>query len=414
MIALALLALSASAEDAPPAASAPETAPAAPAASVTVDPSPYPGAFDRAPAFHFKTRLPGPRLNSATHSEWSTPVLFGDWVVLGSASGHALYALSRRDGSVVREFPAEAAVEAPAVVLQDRVFFSDSGGNTFAYTLDGTLLWKHDGNAPVLVSPTVTSDGTRVIVTNVDDLAIALDTATGELVWQYRAKRDMTRQAELSLYAAPRALIVEGGASGPQVILGFSSGTLVAVDLATGEELWKRTVGEGRYPDLVSDPVVLGSDLFSSGYFLPLVAIDLPTHNVRWRLDVGAARAPRIVQREGQQAVLYHPGSDGKLRAVATVTGAELWTWDSGTSGALTSPVPTDAGLIVGSSEGAVYLIDEATGSEIWRWHEPWLLRGLSAEPVVEGRQLMFVTNAGFLYSLLVPQRSPPREAPWP
>lgn len=384
----------------------------------TIEPvSAYPGTFDDPPALHFKARLPGPRMNSASHSEWSTPVLTAEHVLVGSASGKALYALSRRDGSLVEEYPADASVEAPAALLGDTLVFSDTGGNTFAYRLDGTLRWKHDGNAPVLVAPTLTSDGTRVIVTNVDDLAIALDANTGELVWQYRAKRDMTRQAELSLYAAPRALIVDSpdGDGKSEVILGFSSGTLVALDLESGEELWKRTVGEGRYPDLVSDPVVLGSDLFSSGYFLPLVAIDLPTHNVRWRLDVGAARAPRVVQREGQQPVLFHPGSDGKLRAVATLTGAELWTWDSGTSGALTSPIPTDAGLVVASSEGSIYIVDEDTGKEVWRWHEPYLLRGLSAEPAIEGRQLMFVTNAGFLYSMLVPQTSPaPNTKPWP
>ncbi|MEQ1572022.1 MAG: PQQ-binding-like beta-propeller repeat protein, partial [Myxococcota bacterium] len=367
---------------------------------------PFPGVFDHPPALQYRVALPGGRLNAATHSEWSSPLLVGDWVVVGSAAGQAMYALSRRDGTLVRTFPADASVESPAAVRGSKVVFSDSGGNTWCYDLDGTLVWRHDGNAPVLVAPTIDPDGKVAIVGNVDDLAVALDLSTGALVWQYQAKRDATRQAELSLFAAPRPAIVDG-----KVYLGFSSGTLVAVDLATGEEQWKRSVGEGRYPDLVSDPVVSGNDVYASGYFKPLVAVDLPTHNVRWRVDAGAARSPTLIDGADGSKVLIHPGSDGTLRAIATLTGAELWRWSSGTSGALTSPVVTPAGLVVGSSAGSIYLVDPATGDELWRWHEPYLLQGLSSEPAVEGRQLVFTSNAGFLYSLLAPLPSPSEPA---
>jgi outer membrane protein assembly factor BamB len=364
---------------------------------------PYPGSFDAPPVFQFRVPLPGGRLNSASHSEWSAPVLHGDWVFVGAAAGHAMYALSRTSGSLIRTFDAETSVESAAAIGTDRVYSSDTGGTTYCYAFDGTLEWQHDGSAPVLVAPTLTPDGKLVVVTNVDDLAVALDTATGALVWQYRGKRDATRQAELSLYAAPRAAVV-----GDDVLLGFSSGTLAAVELATGEEVWKRGVGEGRYPDVVSDPVAGGTDVYASGYYKPLVAIDLPTHNVRWRLDIGAARAPYLDPTTPGGPTLYHPGSDGRLRAVATLTGAELWSWNSDTNGALTAPVPTPAGLLLGSSDGLIYLVDPATGDEAWRWHEPYLLRGLSSEPAVSGRQAIFVSNAGYLYALVVP-REPTR-----
>lgn len=368
------------------------------------------GDFDRPPAFEWRVRLPGPRLNAASHAEWSDPVFAGDLVLVGSAAGTALYALSRDDGSVVHEFPAENSVEASAVAVGDKVWFGDTGGNTYCYDLDdGSLVWKHDGNAPILVAPVVVEDGSKVLVTNVDDLAVALNAATGELVWQYRAKRDLTRQAELTLYAAPRARVADGIA-----VFGFSSGTVVGVDLETGEEAWKRSVGEGRYPDIVADPVAVGTDLYTSGYFKPLVAIDLPSHNVRWRVDAGAAHAVAVDERPDGQTVLYHPGSDGILRAVVALTGAELWTWSSGSSGALTAPVITDAGLLVASSETSIWLVDPETGETLWRWHEPWMLRGISADPAVDGRQAVFVTNAGYLYSLVVPRPSPEPEPAWP
>jgi len=372
-------------------------------------PATYPGTFHEAPAFHFRAELPGGHLNAASHAEWGDPVVVGEHVLVGAAAGQGLYVLSRRDGTLVRVFGAGNSVEAPPAVVDGVVYFSDTGGNTFAYTLEGQRLWRHDGSAPILSAPAVVEG--KVVITNVDDLAVALDQASGTLIWQVKAKRDLTRVAELALYAAPEVVVVPGKEGSPsEALLGFSTGTLLGVDLETGEERWRREVGEGRYPDLVSAPVLGGADVYTAGYFEPLVAIDQASHTVRWRLDVGGAFRP-VLSSDG--AILYHPATDGTMRAVATLTGAVLWTWESGTTGAITSPRITDAGLVVASSEGSVYLIDPDTGEERWRWHEPYLLRGVSSVPVVDGRQLLFVSNAGFLYSMLVPQDRPTRPL-WP
>ena len=88
---------------------------------------------------------------------------------------------------------------------------------------------------------------------------------------------------------------------------------------------------------------------------------------------------------------------------------------DSGSSGALTTPVLTGAGLAVGSSDGGLYLIDPRTGKEVWHYHESVRLLGVSSSPTVDGRQLLFVSNAGYLYSMICP--SPDRyeaDTPYP
>ena len=193
-------------------------------------------------------------------------------------------------------------------------------------------------------------------------------------------------------------MVVEG-----VVLLGFSDGSLVALDRARGDVLWDRRIGEGRYPDLVAAPVVWRTDVYASGYFEPLVAIDLGTQNVRWRLDHGAANAVAIAG-EAEPALVYHPGTDGKLRAVVALTGAVRWTWDSATTGALTTPLLTPAGLLVGSSEGGLWLLDGESGETLWTYDEK-LLDGVTSTPTLDGRQLLFVTNAGRLYSMVVPAR---------
>jgi len=372
------------------------------ARGLELPPALYEGTFRAPPVPHWKVRLPGGRVSAGTHTERSRPALVGTHLLVGSAAGRALYMLSRRDGSLVRAFPAAGSVESEPAVDGDRVYFTDTAGNTWAYRLDGELVWKHSGSAPILVRPTV--DEGRVYVTNVDDLAVALDAEDGSLLWRYRRPPDLTRSAELALYAAPPAMVI-----GDEVLFGFSDGFVVALDADEGDVSWERRVGEGRYPDLVAAPVPYQSDIFAAGYFTPLVAIDQATRNIRWRLELGAASAPAI-DTSAEDAVLYLPGTDGVLHAVATITGAELWTWDSESAGALTTPLITPAGLVVGSSDGQIYLVDPIDGQEVWRYHEPVLLDGVTNAPAIDGRQILFVSNAGWLHSMLVPRE--PREQP--
>jgi outer membrane protein assembly factor BamB len=358
---------------------------------------PLDGAFDAPPVAHWTVDLPGGRLNAATHTERARPVVTGDLVLVGSAAGRSLYGLSRRTGALRREYPAAGSVESGAVVVGDDVLFADTGGVVWCYRLDGTLVWRHQTSAPVLSTPTIVGD--RVYVANVEDAVVAIDRTTGALDWQLGRKPDPTRSAELELYAAPPPVV-----SGDVLLVGTSDGALVAIDRERGEVVWEKRIGEGRYPDIVAPPVVDANDAYLSAYYQPLVALDLTTRNVRWRLDVGAASPVTLIDTAGT-ALVVHPGSDGVMRAVVGLTGATKWTWDSGDEGALTEVLPTPLGLLVGSSDGGLSIVDPELGTTIWSWHGDSQLDGLAAAPTVEGRQILFVTNAGRLHSMVVPRR---------
>jgi outer membrane protein assembly factor BamB len=356
----------------------------------------YPGEFAAKPVPHWVVDLPGGVLNSAAHTERTRPAVWGGYLFVGSAAGQALYMLDRRNGSTIRSFPASASVESEPVVDGEHVWFSDTGGSTWCYAIDGTLRWQHVSKAPILVRPTLHQG--RIYVTNVDDLVLAIDAATGEVVWRYQQRADVTRRAELSLYAAPPAVVL-----GEEVLVGFSDGAVVALDAGSGDVIWSQRVGLGRYPDLVAEPNADAALVFVAGYFEPLVAIERTTHKVRWTLPHGAA-AGALLHGEGDDAVLFHPGSDGTLRAIVASSGRLLWEWASGTSGALTQPVWTGAGLLVASSNDTVTLLSPVDGSVRWVWSPPLLMEGVAAAPVVAGRQLLFTSNAGRLYSLLSPE----------
>jgi outer membrane protein assembly factor BamB len=353
------------------------------------------GAFDGPPVSDWSVALPA-TLNAATHTERARPVIVGDEVLVGAAGGRGLYRFARRNGDSLGVFAATGAVESEPLVHEGLVIFGDTSGSVWCYDLGGTLRWSVPVGGPVVARPAV-AEG-RVLVSTLDELAVALEIGDGSVAWRYR-ERSSGRRAELALYGRPSPTVVDD-----TVIFGFSDGAVVALALADGRVMWDRAVGEGTYPDVLAPAKAVGGDVFASGYFRPLVAIDRVTHNVRWRVDAGAADELAIADVEGA-TWLFHPGTDGILRAVVALTGDEVWRWDSGTGGALTAPTATPAGLLVGSSDGGVYLVDPRTGRQLWAYDPGYQLVGVSASPFVEGRQAVFTTNAGRLVSVVVPRR---------
>ncbi len=353
------------------------------------------GTFDRAPVVVWERHLPGPHFPSATHSERGVPVIRGDRIYVGSAADSALYVLARSDGTLVRRIPTGGPVQSAVVVDGDHLWFGDSAGYTWCTDLDGQVVWKHFSGAPILASPTISAG--RVYVSNVDSLVVALDQTTGTLVWRHAQKLDPGRTAELQLYASPSPLVI-----GDLVLTGYADGTIAALSIANGEMAWQRRVGEGRYPDISANPLARATDVIVGGYTEPLLAFDLASRNVRWRLDVGSAAAPTLDPDDGR--TIYHAGVDGILQSVDGLTGATSWSWDSETKAALTTPLWTNAGLLVGSSAGGLYLISPRDGTERWRLDTGNLLSGLSVAPAIDGRQVVILTNTGNLVSLVAPE----------
>jgi outer membrane protein assembly factor BamB len=290
-----------------------------------------------------------------------------------------------------------------------QVVFGDTGGHVWSYAHDGTLRWTKDVGAPILSKPWV--DDEVVAVSTVGDVLAAYDAQTGALLWRHTHKAGLYRKATLALYVSSPVVRM-----GDLLLGGFSDGRLVALDRKTGEVRWQLAIGEGDYPDVVAPPDVGAAPvLITSGYFEPTVAYDTASRKLLWTADHGSAAAvARITDAQGRGRVIQ-PGTDGVLRALDALSGELVWSWTSGTEGALTEPVPTPAGLLVGSQAGTLWLIDPDVGVPTWTFDPGYVVEGLAAAPAVDGRQIVFATNGGNLYSLVTPAATPDaRRAGWP
>ena len=87
-------------------------------------------------------------------------------------------------------------------------------------------------------------------------------------------------------------------------------------------------------------------------------------------------------------------------------TGELVWTWDSETTGALTTPQLTPAGVLVSSSDGGLYLVSGETGETVWTYETDHALDGVTVAPLVVGPQVLAVTNGGNLLALGAPRHA--------
>jgi outer membrane protein assembly factor BamB len=192
---------------------------------------------------------------------------------------------------------------------------------------DQNVLWKV-ALPPGHSSPIVHGD--RLYVTAVRGkalLTLALDRATGKILWEAEAPyKQLEKIHQIGSYAQSTPVT-----DGERIVSYFGSSGLLCYDPA-GKLLWhlpmgpfKNDLGAGSSPILVGDRVILNQDHDIDSF---LIAVDKRTGKVLWKVDrsefpVGYA-TPVLWEAAGQKQVVI----SGSLRVVGydVETGRELWT----------------------------------------------------------------------------------------
>jgi outer membrane protein assembly factor BamB len=150
---------------------------------------------------------------------------------------------------------------------------------------------------------------------------------------------------------------------GARVFAGAFNGKVVALDIATGDEVWSQ---ETELP-LASGPGFGAGMLVFGTSDGDLVALDAATGEERWRVAVGSEvlAAPAVSQN-----VVVFRSVDGRLRGASTTDGSTLWTVES-TAPSLTlrgNTAPRVAGVtaVCGFSNGRVGAYSLADGETLW------------------------------------------------
>lgn len=194
------------------------------------------------------------------------------------------------------------------------------------------------------------------------------------------------------------------------LFFGSTSGELIALDAASGDELWSpvsfETTSSGGFGCAASTSAVaiygtpaVGGGLFYIGGFDGKVrAISADTSAVRW-----------VYPREGNlntilggpiiaQDRVYFATVGGIVYALDATTGDFVWQFEAGDA-IWSTPIISGDTLFVGSFDKKLYALDIATGEE--RWQQPFETQGpLLATPLVYENTVYVASFDRHIYAL--------------
>lgn len=281
-------------------------------------------------------------------------------------------------------------------LAEGKLFVTNGFGRLLALDpASGEVLWEQRLGATGSGAPTVF--GGLVYVISGDDLAWALDADTGRIEWQLSSTPDVNN---LQVPSAPAV-------TDKFVVFGFGSGEVQAAFRKGGLRFWDAGVQGGRVGralstvgDISGDPVVSGKTIYVGNHSGRLVALDVDTGERKWTVEEGSLGP---VWPAGDSVFLVN--EQNQLVRLEAGTGETIWAKRLpdfikpkpkrqvrryGHYG----PVIAGGWLWVASSDGTLNAFDPTSG-ELHRSVE--LPHGASSNPVVAGNTLYVVNKKGEL-----------------
>lgn len=364
--------------------------------------------------------------------------LYGDVDSVEDSSAHTwmLLALDLKTGAIV--WQREVARGAPKVkrhlksshanptaATDGRVVVASFGSEgLLAFSVEGEQLWKVDLgvlSAGWFFDPTyewefasspIIHDGKVLLQADVHGGAfvIALDLATGRELWR-------TRRDEIPTWSTPAVLANPG--DGPDELVTNGSRAVRGYDLATGAELWTLAPNSEI---VVASPVVADGLAYVVGGYPPVQPIyalrpggrgDLSlasgaTSNatVVWSLPRGGSYIPTPIVYAGVLHVLHN---NGRLAAYDAASGEELYRERVGRGeGFSASPVAADGVLFLTAESGTTYVVRAGRQFELLGTNE--LDEAVLATPAISDGHLL-IRGERHLFALATPTTAQPEPA---
>ena len=301
-------------------------------------------------------------------------------------------------------------ITADPVVAGGRVFTLDAEATVAAHDLGGAPLWSRDltpgaDNASDASGGGLATAGGRVYATSAFGELVALDAATGGLVWRQRLPAPVTGSPTVadgtvyvvaedssgwavdaatgkvrwSVPGTPSPSSVVGG-PGPTVagrlaLLPYPSGQIAAVLRESGVPVWTgdvlgRRLGEvyATVTGITADPVVVGPTVYAGNPTGRVVALDTATGEARWTAAEGAlnpvvvAGGAVFLVSDRAELVRLDAGSGARVWGVQLPDFVDPRPRKRKAVYAHYGPVLAGGRLLVASTDGALRAFDPASG----------------------------------------------------
>ncbi|EAQ4575000.1 outer membrane protein assembly factor BamB [Salmonella enterica] len=294
--------------------------------------------------------------------------------------------LGEKDGWFSRS---SALLSGGVTVAGGHVYIGSEKAEVYALnTSDGTTAWQTKVAGEALSRPVV-SDGIVLIHTSNGQLQ-ALNQADGAIKWTVNL--DMP---SLSLRGESAPATAFGAA-----IVGGDNGRVSAVLMQQGQMIWQQRISQATGPteiDRLSDvdttPVVVNGVVYALAYNGNLTALDLRSGQIMWKRELGSVNDFIV---DGDR--IYLVDQNDRVLALTTDGGVTLWTQSDLLHRLLTSPVLYNGDLVVGDSEGYLHWINVDDGRFVAQQKVD--SSGFLTEPTVADGKLLIQAKDGTVYAI--------------
>ncbi|HAZ55340.1 MAG TPA: outer membrane protein assembly factor BamB [Franconibacter helveticus] len=295
--------------------------------------------------------------------------------------------LSEKTGWLSRNRP--ALLSGGVTVAGAHAYIGSEKAQIYALnTADGTIAWQTRVAGEALSRPVV-SDG-LVLVHTSNGILQALNESDGAVKWTVNL--DMP---SLSLRGESAPTSAYGAA-----IVGGDNGRVSAVLMQQGQMIWQQRISQAtgateidRLSDVDTTPVVVNGVVYALAYNGNLTALDLRSGQIMWKRELGSVND--FIVDGGR---IYLVDQNDRLLALNTEGGVTLWTQSDLLHRNLTAPALYNGYLVVGDSEGYMHWINTDEGRFVAQQKVDG--SGFLTEPVVANDKLLIQAKDGTLYAI--------------
>ncbi|HGF6560465.1 MULTISPECIES: outer membrane protein assembly factor BamB [Providencia] len=304
-------------------------------------------------------------------------------------SGKELWSvdLSKRTGFLSANL--SALLSGGLTISDDKIFIGTERGTVIALNKEnGEVLWDVEVAGEALSKPVVSGD--MVVIHTSNGQLQALDTATGAIKWTVNMDTP-----SLSLRGESAPAVAFGAA-----IVGGDNGRVSAVLLSQGQLIWQQRISLvtssteiGRLNDVDMTPVIDDGKVYAIAYNGTLAALDMRSGQMLWKRDLGSIN-DMVLSGDN----LYLVDQTDRVLAVRKSDGVTLWTQDQLLNRGLSAPEVYNGYIVVGDKEGYLHWLDTSTGGFVAQ--NKLNSSGIHSRPVIASDKLMVQTRNGTVYLL--------------
>lgn len=294
---------------------------------------------------HLHGQLPADSLFVDRWDFWlSSPVADRDKIYFGSGSGY-FYALDIKTGRQAWAFKTDGVIHSSPVLAFGNVYFG--GWDTYMHALNaatGKEVWKYQTGIDNDKHNQTGITGSPIIVDDMiyfgcrDSYVYALNATSGKEVWK---KFNDHGWISITPVVFDEKLIYSSG----------SSTRYVALNKKTGDSIYQRSVGTATF----ASPSIAGTTVYQGTFYGTMVALDVNTGETKWIFATDGVKQDKLnvlnpdytINNEKFDAAVKKAG--GKLRPVEV--GLALGC-------ILSSPVIKNGVIYFGSADGNFYALN--------------------------------------------------------